>query len=131
MDAIKSGKYGFIRCNYPNGDMVGHTGNLLATEIAVESVDLCLARVKKACDEYGAILCVTADHGNADQMTETKKGKTSVRTAHSLNPVPFIIYDPDNKYEIKDGHYGLANVAPTIVKMMGLEAPDCWQPSMI
>ena len=78
-----------------------------------------------------ALLLVTADHGNADQMTETKKGKTSVRTAHSLNPVPFIIYDPDNKYEIKDGHYGLANVAPTIVKMMGLEAPSCWEESMI
>ena len=79
----------------------------------------------------GGISMLTADHGNADQMLETKKGKTSVRTAHSLNPVPFIIYDPDNKYEIKDGHYGLANVAPTIVTMMGLETPDCWQPSMI
>ena len=82
-------------------------------------------------DKYGYTLLVTADHGNADQMLETKKGKTSVRTAHSLNPVPFIIYDPDNKYEIKDGHYGLANVAPTIVTMMGFETPDCWQPSMI
>ena len=56
-------------------------------------------------------------------MLETKKGKTSVRTAHSLNPVPFIIYDPDNKYEIKDGHYGLANVAPTIVTMMASRPP--------
>ena len=64
-------------------------------------------------------------------MTETKKGKTSIRTAHSLNPVPFIIYDKDNKFQIKDGHYGLANVAPTIVTMMGLQTPDCWQPSMI
>ena len=75
--------------------------------------------------------CITADHGNADQMTETKKGKTSVRTAHSLNPVPFIIYDPDHTWAIKDGHYGLANVAPTIVKMMGLTAPDCWEDSMV
>ena len=66
-----------------------------------------------------------------DQMTETKKGKTSVRTAHSLNPVPFIIYDPDRTWVIKDGHYGLANVAPTIVKMMGLTAPDCWEDSMV
>ena len=87
--------------------------------------------MKEAADKYGYTLLVTADHGNADQMLETKKGKTSVRTAHSLNPVPFIIYDPDNKYEIKDGHYGLANVAPTIVTMMGLETPACWQPSMI
>jgi 2,3-bisphosphoglycerate-independent phosphoglycerate mutase len=64
-------------------------------------------------------------------MTETKKGKTSVRTAHSLNPVPFIIYDKDTCYTIKEGTYGLANVAPTVVKMMGLEAPACWEQSMI
>ena len=76
-------------------------------------------------------MLVTADHGNADQMTETKKGKTSVRTAHSLNPVPFIIYDKDHTWVIKDGAYGLANVAPTIVKMMGLTAPDCWEQSMV
>ena len=133
VDAIKSGKYGFIRCNYPNGDMVGHTGNLLATEIAVESVDLCLARVKKACDEYGAILCVTADHGNADQMLEkNKKGKISVRTAHSLNPVPFIVYDKDERHELKDGHgFGLANVAPTVAGLLGIKPFDSWEESML
>ena len=64
-------------------------------------------------------------------MPETKKGKTSVRTAHSLHPVPFIIYDKDNNWEIVEGTYGLANVAPTIVKMMGLTAPECWEASMI
>ena len=131
VEAMASHKYQFLRCNYPNGDMVGHTGILSAVITAMEAVDAGLARVKEAADKYGYTLLVTADHGNADQMLETKKGKTSVRTAHSLNPVPFIIYDPDNKYEIKDGHYGLANVAPTIVTMMGLETPDCWQPSMI
>ena len=131
VEAMVSHKYQFLRCNYPNGDMVGHTGVLSAVITAMEAVDAGLARVKEAADKYGYTLLVTADHGNADQMLETKKGKTSVRTAHSLNPVPFIIYDPDNKYEIKDGHYGLANVAPTIVTMMGLETPDCWQPSMI
>ena len=133
VDAIKSGKYGFIRCNYPNGDMVGHTGNLLATEIAVESVDLCLARVKKACDEYDAILCVTADHGNADQMLEkNKKGKISVRTAHSLNPVPFIVYDKDERHELKDGHgFGLANVAPTVAGLLGIKPFDSWEESML
>lgn len=133
VDAIKSGKYGFIRCNYPNGDMVGHTGNLLATEIAVESVDLCLARVKKACDAYGAILCVTADHGNADQMLEkNKKGKISVRTAHSLNPVPFIVYDKDERHELKDGHgFGLANVAPTVAGLLGIKPFDSWEESML
>ena len=64
-------------------------------------------------------------------MTETKKGKTSVRTAHSLNPVPFIIYDNSKVWTIQDGAYGLANVAPTVVKIMGLTAPSCWEESMV
>ena len=132
IEAIKSGEYDFLRCNYPNGDMVGHTGSLPATIIGVESVDLALARLMKVCDEYGVTLCITADHGNADEMLEkNKKGDIQVRTAHSLNPVPFIIYDKDVKYTIKDGKYGLANIAPTIVKMFGLTAPDCWEESMI
>ena len=132
IEAIKSKKYDFLRCNYPNGDMVGHTGSMNATIIGVESVDLALARLMKVCDEYGVTLCVTADHGNADEMLEkNKKGEIQVRTAHSLNPVPFIIYDKDVKYTIKDGNYGLANVAPTIVKMFGLTAPECWEESMI
>ena len=132
IEAIKSGEYDFLRCNYPNGDMVGHTGSLPATIVGVESVDLALARLMKVCDEYGVTLCITADHGNADEMLEkNKKGDIQVRTAHSLNPVPFIIYDKDVKYTIKDGKYGLANIAPTIVKMFGLTAPDCWEESMI
>ena len=94
-------------------------------------MDKGLASILEAADKYGYTVCITADHGNADQMTETKKGKTSVRTAHSLNPVPFIIWDPDTKYVIKEGEYGLANVAPTIVKMMDIEAPACWEASMI
>ena len=115
----------------PNGDMVGHTGSLEATIIAVEAVDLCLARVIKAVDEAGAILIVTADHGNADQMYEmTKSGKMQLRTAHSLNRVPFIIYG-DNSIKIKDGSYGLANVAPTVATLLGIKAPDCWEASMI
>ena len=130
IEALKSGEYGFIRCNYPNGDMVGHTGNLLATEIAVESVDLQLARVKAACDEAGAILVVTA--GNSDQMLEkNKKGKVEVRTAHSLNPVPFIIYDKDTRHEMKEGSFGLANVAPTVAGLMGLKPFDSWEESML
>ncbi|MGN0596167.1 MAG: 2,3-bisphosphoglycerate-independent phosphoglycerate mutase [Ruminiclostridium sp.] len=132
IEAIKSKKYDFLRCNFPNGDMVGHTGSLEATIIGVESVDIGLARLIKVCDEYGVTLLVTADHGNADEMLEkNKKGEIAVRTAHSLNPVPFIIYDKDVKYTIKEGNYGLANVAPTVVKMLGLEAPECWEASMI
>ena len=131
VEAMASGKYQFLRCNYPNGDMVGHTGVMEAVVYAMECVDNGLKAVMDAADKYGYTLLITADHGNADQMTETKKGKTSIRTAHSLNPVPFIIYDKDRVWEVKDGAYGLANVAPTIVKMMGLTAPDCWEESMV
>ncbi len=131
VEMMASGKFQFLRCNFPNGDMVGHTGVYDAVVTAMEYVDAGVGKIKEAADKYGYTLLVTADHGNADQMTETKKGKTSVRTAHSLNPVPFIIYDKDCEYPIKDGSYGLANVAPTIVKLLGLEAPDCWEQSMI
>ena len=132
IEAIKSHQYGFIRCNFPNGDMVGHTGNLDATEIAVESVDLQLARIKKVVDDENCILLVTADHGNSDQMLEkNKKGKVEVRTAHSLNPVPFIIYDKDERHEMKEGAFGLANVAPTVAGLMGIKPYDSWEESML
>ena len=132
IEAIQSKKYGFIRCNFPNGDMVGHTGNLDATEIAVESVDLELARIKKVCEAEDCILVVTADHGNSDQMLEkNKKGNVEVRTAHSLNPVPFIIYDKDERHEMKEGKFGLANVAPTIAGLMGIKPYDSWEESML
>ena len=131
VENMASGKFQFLRCNYPNGDMVGHTGVMDAVVYAIECVDKGLAAILEAADKYGYIVLITADHGNADQMTETKKGKTSVRTAHSLNPVPFIIYDKDHKWTVKEGNFGLANVAPTIVKMMGLTAPDCWEESMV
>ena len=131
VQAMAAGKYEFIRCNYPNGDMVGHTGVMDAVVYAMECVDNGLKAILEAADKYGYTVLITADHGNADQMTETKKGKTSVRTAHSLNPVPFIIYDKDNDWKLQDGAYGLANVAPTVVKMMGLTAPACWEASMI
>ena len=131
VENMASGKFQFLRCNYPNGDMVGHTGVMDAVVYAMECVDKGLKAILEAADKYGYTVLITADHGNADQMTETKKGKTSVRTAHSLNPVPFIIYDTDRVWTIKEGSYGLANVAPTVVKMMGLTAPDCWEQSMV
>ncbi len=129
--AMASGQYDFLRCNYPNGDMVGHTGVLEAVITAMECVDRGLARILEAADATGYTVLITADHGNADQMTETKKGKTSIRTAHSLNPVPFIIYDKDTRYEIRDGRYGLANVAPTVAKLLDIPAPACWEAPMI
>ncbi len=131
VENMASKKFQFLRCNFPNGDMVGHTGAMDAVIYAMECVDNGLKAILDAADKYGYTVLITADHGNADQMTETKKGKVSVRTAHSLNPVPFIIYDKDNDWKILDGEYGLANVAPTVVKMMGLSAPDCWEASMV
>ena len=132
---LQSSKYDFVRCNYPNGDMVGHTGSLPATICAMEALDLALARVLKAAKEAGYVLLVTADHGNADEMLEkNKKGELQVRTAHSLNPVPFIIVDDNEQYEIaehEDGEFGLANVAATVTKILGIEAPSCWLPPII
>ncbi len=133
LEAIESGQYGFIRCNYPNGDMVGHTGSLVATRIGVESVDLGLARIIKAMEHHDFTLIVTADHGNADDMIERNKktGAISPKTSHSLNPVPFIIYDKDTRYEIKDGHFGLANCAATVAKILEIEPPAMWEEAMI
>ena len=130
---LQTKEYQFVRCNYPNGDMVGHTGNLAATICSMEALDLALARVWKACKEAGYTLVITADHGNADELLEAnKKGVIAVRTAHSLNPVPFIIVDDEIKYEIDNNvEGGLANVAPTIAKMFGLEYPTVWEKPLI
>ncbi|MCQ2409303.1 MAG: 2,3-bisphosphoglycerate-independent phosphoglycerate mutase [Clostridia bacterium] len=130
LDAMKSGEYDFIRCNYPNGDMVGHTGSLDATIIGVEAVDLGLSRLLPVADKYGYKVIITADHGNADEMLEkNKKGEISVRTAHSLNVVPFIIYNAE--CEIKEGSFGLSNVAATAVKLMGFEPDPSWNEAII
>lgn len=132
IEALQSGKYDFLRANYPNGDMVGHTGSFTATRIAVETVDLCLARLLRVIDEMDAILLVTADHGNADEMYEKAKGGVAkAKTSHTLNPVPFIIYDKKQRHEIQPGVYGLANVAATVTTLLGLEHPAVWEKSMI
>jgi len=146
IEIIGQGRFGFIRLNYPNGDMVGHTGDLDAAVIAAETVDLCLTRLLDAVEKSGGIAIITADHGNLDEMYEinTKNGEferdkstgqLKSKTAHTLNPVPFIIFDPSysgeyvlNK-EIADA--GLGNVAATILNMMGFDAPDDYLPSLI
>ena len=129
--AMESGKYDFLRCNFPNGDMVGHTGNIEAVVRAMECVDEGVGRIVEAGKRLGYVVLVTADHGNADQMLETKKGKTSIRTAHSLNPVPFIVVDPGVEHTLKEGKFGLANVAPTVATLLGLTPPTCWEESML
>ena len=139
---IESGKYDFIRCNFPNGDMVGHTGVYQAAQLGVECVDLCLARIRAAVEKAGGVLVITADHGNADDMYEHKKdgsvpqedGHPKVKTAHSLNPVPCIIYDPEFKgeyaRELRSG-LGISSIAATCINLLGYEAPADYDPSVI
>ncbi|CAM3677769.1 2,3-bisphosphoglycerate-independent phosphoglycerate mutase [Erysipelothrix urinaevulpis] len=126
IDALASDQYDFIRINFPNGDMVGHTGDMLATIISVEAVDLAIGRLLPAVKKAGATLIVLADHGNADEMVD-KKGK--VKTSHSLNPVPFIVYN--NDVELKQGHFGLANVAATVADLLEIEPHESWEESLI
>lgn len=130
--AIESGEYDFLRCNYPNGDMVGHTGSYQSTIVGVEAVDIALDRIIKACEKVGAILIVTADHGNADEMYEKAKDPNAApkpKTSHTLNRVPFIIKGADVK--MKEGDFGLSNVAATVVELMGKKPMACWNESMI
>ena len=143
IEKIKSGNYDALRVNFPNGDMVGHTGSFIAAKISVEALDVCLARILQAVDEVKGVAIITADHGNADEMYEIDKksggaklnsdGSPKAKTSHTLNPVPCYIYDNfyGDNYEFVDGNYGLANVAATVVNMMGYEAPSVWESSMI
>ncbi len=134
IQAMATQQYGFLRCNYPNGDMVGHTGNFDAVRIAVEAVDLSLTRLLKAAKQYGYTVIATADHGNADDMYQKmKKGETvpETKTSHSLNAVPFIIVDDEVKPVFKEDNFGIANIAATVATLMGYEAPAIWEESMI
>ncbi len=147
VEAITSGQYGFIRLNYPNGDMVGHTGNLLAVEISVEAVDLGIGRLMKAVEEVQGILIVAADHGNADEMyeidkktgqpaTDKKTGDLRSKTAHTLNPVPFHLYDPTGVAKARladhgDRELGITSLAATSLKLLGFEPPEDYDPSIV
>ncbi len=132
---LKSGHYRFGRTNFPNGDMVGHTGMTEAAVIAVETVDQCVGELLTAVKDIGGIAVITSDHGNADEMFSIdKKGAKSVKTAHSLNPVPFIIYDPgyQNEYRMADlKGKGLSNIAATLLNLLGYEKPEDYDPSLI
>ena len=145
IECLRSGEYKYLRVNFPNGDMVGHTGSFLATECSMEALDLQLARILKVVDELEGAALITADHGNADEMYEldkktkapkaNKDGSFKAKTSHTLNPVPFIVYDnfTAEKYDLKQGRndFGLSNVAATTVNMLGYEAPEIWDESMI
>ena len=145
LGAIQAGKDRFIRLNYPNGDMVGHTGVYQATQIAVETVDLCIGRLLPAIQAAGGILVISADHGNADDMYEHDKktgkvladkatGRIKVKTAHSLNPVPVYIYDPSGKAPIKFSSrqgLGISSLAATCALLLGFEPPAGYDPAVI
>jgi 2,3-bisphosphoglycerate-independent phosphoglycerate mutase len=134
IEAIVSGKSKFIRLNYANGDMAGHTGVPAAVRIAVGTVDLCLARVMAAVQKAGGILVVTADHGNADCMWTEKQGTRSPMVAHTKNPVPFIIKDfgGENRFRMAAVKTpGLANAAATICTLLGYCTPPGYESSLV
>ena len=119
VETIKSGKYNVIILNYANPDMVGHTGSLEAAIKAIEKIDDCVQRVVDAVKEQGGELLITADHGNAEQMIDYKTGEP--HTAHTTNPVPLILVGKDD-VKLKSGK--LADLAPTMLDMMGIEKPE-------
>ena len=145
IEALRSGKYKFLRVNYPNGDMVGHTGSLAATRCSMEALDLQIGRLLPVIDELGGVAIITADHGNADEMFEMdkktglpkvdKNGKMKAKTSHTLNPVPCIFYDntpAKEHYRVKtEGQFGLSDVAATVVNLLGYEKPAMWDDSII
>ena len=141
--AVASGKYRMIRLNYPNGDMVGHTGNMDAVLVAMGALDLCLGRLKAAVEASGGVLVVSADHGNADDMFEHRKdgslkvdaeGNPERKTSHSLNQVPCIVYDPEGKgeysSELRSG-LGISSLAATCIELLGFKAPADYDPSVL
>ena len=135
IDLLRSGRYAMGRINFPNGDMVGHTGDLKATIDAMQVLDDCLDRLIEAVDEVGGVLVFTADHGNADIMyTEGADGEVVPKTSHTLSPVPFVIHDAayGGEYVIDPPEdAGLANVAATVLNLMGYQAPTDYEPSLI
>jgi 2,3-bisphosphoglycerate-independent phosphoglycerate mutase len=119
--AIGTGKYGFVLVNYANPDMVGHTGILDAAVKAVKVVDECVGRLWQAAKAQRMAMLVTADHGNCELMTDPQTGEP--HTAHTLNPVPFILADPDFRGARLRAKGVLADVAPTALQVMGLPQP--------
>ncbi|SMC23556.1 phosphoglycerate mutase [Desulfacinum hydrothermale DSM 13146] len=145
VEEIRGGRFDFMRLNFANGDMVGHTGIYQAAHIAVEAVDLCLGRIMRAVREAGGMLLVTADHGNAEEMYELDKktgevkrhadGTPKAKTSHSLNPVWFLVYEPSGKLQVRfDPEVpdpGLTNIAATCMQILGVKPPDFYDPPLL
>ncbi len=144
VNAIEKGPYSFIRLNFPNGDMVGHTGVFQAVVCGLEGMDIQLGRIREAVEKAKGILVITADHGNSDDMYEHDKktgrvildsnGKPKAKTSHSLNPVPCVIYDPqyqgEYKKELKNG-LGISSLAATCIELLGYVPPEDYDPSLL
>ena len=135
IELLRSGNYRYGRVNYANGDMVGHTGNLEAAITAMETVDDCIRQLLDAIAKLGGVLIYTSDHGNADKMfTETSDGSRVPMTSHTLAPVPFVIHDPknQNEYELSPPpDAGLSHIASTTLNLLGFQAPEDYQPSLL
>ena len=117
--AIESGEYDFIVCNYPNGDMVGHTGNFDAAVKACEAIDTCVGRVVDSLQKTGGECLITADHGNAEKMLDENSGQA--HTAHTCEPVP-LIYVGRKAKPAKIGT--LSDISPTLLHLMAMEQPE-------
>jgi len=144
VEVIERAEYRFIRLNYPNGDMVGHTGVTDAVKIAIEAVDQGLGRIMEAVQKAKGIAVFSADHGNSDDMYEVDKktdqlkrdaeGKFLPKTAHSLNPVPAIVYDPTDASRARLASVtdpGIANLAATCIRLLGFQPPADYTPSLV
>ena len=145
IERMKRGTFDFARINYPNGDMVGHTGNLEASIVAVSTVDLCVGRLIKAAILTDTILIFTADHGNCDEMFDTDREgpanwlelpfstRPKPKTSHTLNPVPFYLFDSKGvgSYRLRDIEGSIANVPNTVLTLMGLSEREIYLPSLV
>jgi 2,3-bisphosphoglycerate-independent phosphoglycerate mutase len=142
IDQLKTGKFRCARLNYANGDMVGHTGNLRAATMAIEAVDLELGRLLPVIDALDGMAIITADHGNADEMFELDKktgkpaldkaGRFKAKTSHTLNPVPCIFYGKQAEgLKINGSGFGLSDLAATTANLLGYQAPEGWDRSIL
>jgi 2,3-bisphosphoglycerate-independent phosphoglycerate mutase len=144
IEVIDVGENDFIRLNFPNGDMVGHTGIWEAVVCSIEALDLCIGRIRDAVKKAGGIMIISADHGNSDDMFERDKktkepvvkenGRFKAKTAHSLNPVPCIVYDPEGKGEyakelLQD--LGVSALAATTIELLGYVPPEDYDQSVL
>jgi 2,3-bisphosphoglycerate-independent phosphoglycerate mutase len=140
---VNAGKWDFIKLNFPNGDMVGHTGNFEAVVCSMEAMDLQIGRMYQAIEKAGGVMVITADHGNADDMFEHAKngdvkfkenGDPQSKTSHSLNPVPCIIVDPSYNGEYSkdlNAGLGISSIPATCMNLMGYDAPSDYDKSII